>query len=230
MYKQIGSLIFCMLMCVGCQRTSILASSQPTSSAAMQATDPTAGVRPTAPAPSRVEATRPAIATALPAIASASYSGKLVRIDAGSFVLQLDGTPRRIDIPFNEKTQICRQGCTEHWSDLKPGDRIDTFTDTAGAQGVVAQWVVANQITGYGRIATIHDATLAGVQTFNDGSQLPREWHILNDTKIRLFNGGTEIGQISHLNIGDEIYFTATADDPDVKTSQLWVMSIDVLK
>ncbi len=125
------------------------------------------------------------------------------------------------------QTQICRGDCTAQWTDLRPGDRVATgfFRDAQGNH--VVRWMNANVLSQYGTVTAIASASVTIAPNTGRDGDVERELIVGPKTSIHYLDSIAKTGVTSHLAVGDHLYFTGTADSPDMRVQRVWAQRID---
>ncbi len=132
-------------------------------------------------------------------------------------------TPTLLPITLTAQTQICRVTCDADWHALQPGDRIETATYAGPGGEHVARWVNANAVFGMGTIRAI-TGTVLTITPWNPAG-VERELTIDPHTTIHT-QTDTGAGRLDLLHIGDDVHFTAIADDPDPSVRHIMGMTL----
>jgi hypothetical protein len=152
-------------------------------------------------------------------------AGWLRQVTAEVILIEVPG-PRLdpVRVLLGPATQICRRTCQAAWSDLRVGDRLEVGMDAAPGARPIARWINANAIAGYGEVRALGQQVVTILLTRGfPGSE--RELSIESSTIVAAA-GGTVVGQVGPLRVGDSIYFTGTAEHPDPQTRQIWALRI----
>lgn len=146
-------------------------------------------------------------------------AGILVEVVADHIGIHAPGyLPGVLHIALTAQTQVCARGsCAADWTALKRGDRIESAT-MDGPDGVrQAIWVNANVIAGWGTITAITGNVLTVAQWMQPATT--RTIVVQANTTVGTPQGTTTTGSVAALQVGDELHFTALADDPNLYTT-----------
>lgn len=152
--------------------------------------------------------------------------GTLVTVSATTMQLTVPG-PDNLRLVLASNTQICRGSCAARWTDLRPGDRVTAGFSPDARGDRVARWVDANMLTQYGTITAMGRTTVTIVPNTGRDGDVERELVIVPETMIHYHDGTSETGAARHLAVGDHVYFTGTANRPDLRVRRVWAQRID---
>lgn len=143
-------------------------------------------------------------------------AGTLVEVTQDHFGITAPGyVPNILQVGLMTKTMICRGDCTATWQSLKVGDRVQASTYAGPSGQRIAEWVIANLIAGMGTISAIK-GNLITVAPWKSGSPL-RTLAVQSYTTVQT-RDGTAKGHVAMLRVGDDIHYTATADNANPST------------
>ncbi len=160
------------------------------------------------------------------AVSPGFATGTLVAVSATTMQITASG-PDALHLALAPNTQICRGSCAARWTDLQPGDRVAAGFSRNARGDRVARWVDANMLTQYGTITAIGRTTVTIVPNTGRDGDVERELVIVPETMIHYHDGTSETGAARHLAVGDHVYFTGTADSPDLRVRRVWAQRID---
>ncbi len=160
------------------------------------------------------------------AVSPGFATGTLMAVSATVMRITVPGVDE-LRLVLAPNTQICRGSCAARWTDLQPGDRVAAGFSRDAQRDRVARWVNANMLTQYGTITAIGRATVTIAPNTGRDGDVERELVIAPETAIHYHDGTSETGTARHLAIGDHVYFTGTADSPDLRVRQVWAQRIE---
>jgi hypothetical protein len=126
---------------------------------------------------------------------------------------------RKVEV--SPDTQICRRTCEARPSDLQAGDRISTSASVDGQGRLVASWINANGVSGWGLVTGIGPDAL--VIRLNRG--YPGEERVLfvgEQTRLP----EPKRSSLTSFERGDLVYFTGTTGIADVHAREVWALLI----
>lgn len=183
-------------------------------------------------APSAGSTPRGCSEQSFPHLASSFVSGTLLCVSAQRLIIMVAGTAvATVVAPMGAHTQVCRaaHGCQATWRDLQPGDVVDVGMADGAAGQQVAQWVDANMVTGYGtiRARTVHSLTLALAPRGGRAGYI--RVLFLAPVTVVTTERRTSVGSTDGLRVGQNVYFTASAESAHLLTAPLWAIHIFVV-
>jgi hypothetical protein len=153
-------------------------------------------------------------------------AGQLVQVSSTQLALRTASscsTP--VVIGIAPTTQICVRSCGAAWQDLRIGDQLAVGLLPALTNPLLARWVDADGVAGYGTVTAVQGDSVTIVLTRGYPGSV-RTLHIQPSTSVADAGGRTVVGQVGSLQVGNDVYFTGATDAPGPQDTNIWTYRV----